>query len=112
MKKKISIVLLVVILASLSGCGFGRVSECRKRYIGCRWNCELEYGWTGYHGSKYEVAKVLGNSYRGYAETDGILLAERAADDVWDYRVLNGKTYGEKRVKYLPSTMKLLLLPR
>ena len=64
------------------------------------------------NGTKYEVAKVLGNSYRGYAETDGILLAERAADDVWDYRVLNGKTYGEKRVKYLPSTMKLLLLPR
>ena len=64
------------------------------------------------NGTKYEVAKVLGNSYRGYAETDGILLAERAADGVWDYRVLNGKTYGEKRVKYLPSTMKLLLLPR
>ena len=62
--------------------------------------------------TKYEVAKVLGNRYRGYTETDGVLLAERAADDVWDYRVLNGKTYGEKRVKYLPSTMKLLLLPR
>ena len=64
------------------------------------------------YGKKYEVAKVLGNNYRGYAETDGVLLAERAADGVWDYRVLNGKTYGEKRVKYLPSTMKLLLLPR
>ena len=38
----------------LSGCGFGRVGECRERYIGCHWNCELQYGWTGYHGAQHD----------------------------------------------------------
>lgn len=54
MRKIIAVMLLVMVFFSLSGCGFGRVSECRKRYIGCRWNCELQYGWTGYHGTAHD----------------------------------------------------------
>lgn len=63
-------------------------------------------------GKKYEAASVLGNRYRGYPETDGIMLAVRADDGVWDYRVLRGKTYGDYQSKYLAGVYKLLLLSR
>ena len=55
---------------------------------------------------------MLGNRYRGYPETDGIMLAVRADDGVWDYRVLRGKTYGDYQSKYLAGVYKLLLLSR
>jgi hypothetical protein len=58
MKKMGNTVLLVLlaILCSvmLSGCGFGRVHRCMEAHPGCRWNCELQYGWTGYHGAQHD----------------------------------------------------------
>ena len=63
-------------------------------------------------GEKYEVSKVLGTNFRGYPETDGILLATLVDDKVWDYQTLNGKVYGEYRSKYLAAAYKLLLLSR
>ena len=63
-------------------------------------------------GEKYEVSKVLGTNFRGYSESDGILLATLADDKVWVYRVLNGYVYGTLRGKYPAAAYKLLLLSR
>ena len=55
MKNKVSFALLLAMMGIiLSSCGFGRVGECREKYVGCHWNCELQYGWTGYHGREHD----------------------------------------------------------
>lgn len=54
MKKVFVIVLTLLAAMLISGCSFGRVNQCRKEHPGCRWNCELQYGWTGYHGDMHD----------------------------------------------------------
>lgn len=62
---------------------------------------------------KYAVSSVLGNRYKGHKGTDGIMLATyNGKEGIWEYKVMNGKTYGEKNSAYLAGATKLLLLPR
>lgn len=44
--KKIIVISLAVGIFLLSSCANHRaVQECMDRHPGCRWNCELQYGW-------------------------------------------------------------------
>ena len=41
------IVLFAMICLSLTGCAYQQaVHQCMERHPGCRWNCELQYGWS------------------------------------------------------------------
>jgi len=36
-----------MICLSLTGCAYQQaVHQCLERHPGCRWNCELQYGWS------------------------------------------------------------------
>lgn len=62
-------------------------------------------------GVRYRVKDVL-NRFSGYPETDGIMLAWLNEKKIWEYDVLDGKTYGEfKKVNTidLPALRTLLL---
>lgn len=49
MKKKVIAILVAVLaifLLSMSGCYNASVSQCMEEHPGCRWNCQLQYGWA------------------------------------------------------------------
>ncbi len=54
MSKMVLAIVLIFIALFMTSCGFGRVHQCMEAHPGCRWNCELQYGWTGYHGAEHD----------------------------------------------------------
>lgn len=61
-------------------------------------------------GKKYNASSVL-DKFSGYPKLDGIMLASRSNKGIWEYDVLDGKTYGTFKELYttdLPALRALL----